>query len=695
MFTKRMILVFFSVFVILSMTAAQCGAPTTVVVTKEVEKIVKETVVVEKVVTKEVVVTATPEAMLFSAAPPAPDFKNPDTYLVAVFDEVESFEPAWSYDIAGMAVLMNIYEGMIFFERDKVDEFVPQLATDWEVSDDGLTYTFNIRQGVEFHEGGALEPHDIAYSLQRAMLQDRLDGPMWLFLEPIFGVSTIADLAIKNYAEAEGIAEDSDAYEELTLEEVDDAALKKTCEMVQEAVQADDDARTVTLKLGKITPWFLQILAQPWGAALDMEWMVEQGDWDGRCDHWIEWHDPALEQTILFEKTNGTGPYKLDRWTHGEEILLVANEDYWRTEPIWEDGPSGPPKIEQVNFKLVRDWDTRLAMLHAGDADYAAVPEAFYSQVEPMVKTIYLEGDEQGKSDPGPGNTLKEFRNLAEAYMTPALFNFSVNTEGCNPYVGSGKLDGSGIPPDFFSDIHVRKAFNYCFDWDAFLQDGLGGNAIQPRGPIIKGVLGYDENSPVYSYDPAKCEEEFRASGWKAEDGSSLWDTGFYFQLVYNTGNEPRRIAAEIIKKNVEAINPKFTLTIINLPWTPFMEGQSQGVFPIFLSGWGEDYHDPSNWVYGFMSSSSGSYARTQKFPEDVQREIDDLIAQGLATTDVAKRETIYQKLQQIAYEQAIDIFLYQSVLRGYFQRWIHGFYFNPIYPKYGYSYIYALSKSE
>jgi peptide/nickel transport system substrate-binding protein len=685
--TKKTALLFFSVLVVLSMIAAQCGAPATVIVTKEVEK------VKEVVVTKEVMITPTVEATPAPAAPPAPSFKNPDTLVIADFGEPESLDPPWTYETTGAALEMNIYEGLVYFNREKVTEFVPQLATELpKVSEDGLTYTFNVRKGVKFHEGGTLEPHDIAYSIQRGMLQDRTDGPMGLFLDPFLGVSTVADLAIKNYAEAKNITPDSDAYKELTLDKVDAAALQKTCEMVQATAKADDAAGTVTLTLIRPTPWLLQLLSQPWVAALDMEWMVKNGDWDGKCDNWMKWHDPTAEKTILFDKANGTGPYKLDHWTHGEEIALTANENYWRTEPAWEGGPSGPPQIKNVAYKYVTEWGTRLAMLQAGDADYGSAPSAFYGQLDPLVKTVYLEGDEKGKNEPGAGNTLKEFRNLAMPFMTPAMFNFNVDVEGGNPYIGSGTLDGNGIPADFFSDIHVRKAFNYCFDFDSYLKDGLSGNAIQPHGPIIKGVPGYDENSPVYAYDPKKCEEEFQASTWKSEDGKSLWDTGFYFQLTYNTGNEQRRIAAEVIKKGVEAVNPKFSLAVVNLPWPSFLAGRRQGKFPVAISGWIEDYHDPSNWVSPFMHSA-GAYSRVQKFPADLQKEIDDLIAQGVATTDWAKREPIYKKLQQIAYDQAIDIFLYQELRREYWQNWVNGWYFNPVYPM-AYAYLYALSKA-
>jgi len=65
------------------------------------------------------------------------------------------------------------------------------------ISADGTTWTFNIRSGVTFHEGGTLEPHDIAYSIWRGLLQDRAGGPQWMLLEPLLGVSTLEDLALE------------------------------------------------------------------------------------------------------------------------------------------------------------------------------------------------------------------------------------------------------------------------------------------------------------------------------------------------------------------------------------------------------------------------------------------------------------------------------------------------------------------
>ena len=621
-------------------------------------------------------------SVIFSSVALAQEVKNPDTFIVGHYGEPESLDPAWMYDTSSAAVAYNVYEGLMAFKRERADEFVPALAERWELTSDALTWTFDIREGVKFHEGGELEPHDVAYSLQRGMLQDRLDGPQVLFLEPFFGAGVTSILEMVNRVGELEIEDPST----IRLEDHPQAA-EDVCKMLQQVIPYDDAAGTVTLRLMRPTPWLPQLLAQSWGAVLDKEWMAEQGGWDGDCATWTRWYDPSAEASVLFDKMNGTGPYKFERWTPGEEIVLVANEDYWRTDPIWDGGPSGPPSIKRVVLKLVEEWGTRFAMLEAGDIDYGDVDQAFYSQVDPTVKTIYWEGTEQGKSEEAnPDGKLIVFRDLREPAMTGAMMNFNIDVEGGNPFIRSAKLDGDGIPPDFFSDIHVRKAFNYAFDWDTFIRDAMVGEAVQPKGPIIADMLGYSADQPTYHFDLDKATEEFKAA-WDGE----VWEKGFTMQISYNTGNDVRRIAADVIQQNVQAINPKFEIEILNLPWPTFLEVRTQGKLPILISGWLEDYHDPSNWVQPFMSSN-GSYSRTQHFPKEIADKYDELISRGLKTIDPEDRLPIYEELQNLAYEDAITIFLYQPTRRRYFQDWVKGWYFNPLHPE-PYSSIYALSK--
>ncbi len=656
---------------------------TTIIVTEIVEQAGEQVVVTQ-------IVEVTPPPAPEETEPPlaviSPELKNPDTYVVITgAGEPETLDPAWTYETAGSAVENNIYESLVWFNRERTDEFVPILSTSWETNDAGDVWTFQVREGVTFHEGGTLEPHDVAYSMQRALLQDRIDGPHWMTLEAFFGEFAIEDIAMGLSG-----AESFDA--------VSDADLVATCELVKAAVVADDAAGTVTYNLNQPTPWFLAMMANSFmGAVVDQEWMVENGDWDGSCDTWVQFHDPAAQDTILFNRANGTGPYMLDHWTPGEEIVLVANENYWRTEPVWEGGPSGPPRIKRVLMKNIPEWGTRLSMLEAGDADYIYVPVQFRPQLEPYYKDeCHVDGSCQVDN---PDGYIQAWVDLPSVTMTPAQFNWQINVEGGNAFTGSGLLDGNGIPPNFFADIHIRKAFNYCFDFDAMIQDALNGEGIQAQGPIIAGMLGYREGeAPLYSYDPAMCEEEFKLAdvdgdGVPAgEDPDDVWETGFYFQMAYNTGNDTRRLSSEILKAGIESVNPKFNISVVGMPWPVLLNNRRAQKLPIYVGGWLEDFHDPHNWVHPFLHSQ-GAYGRVINMPEEIAAEYDALIEQAASLTSAEERRPVYEQIQLKAQEDAVVIWLYQVVGRVHLQDWIKDYYFNPAYTGDAYSYIYALSK--
>jgi peptide/nickel transport system substrate-binding protein len=699
MFSKKL-----AILVILVMVAplvlAACG-PTPEPVTIKETSVVVETVVVEKegqtvveevtsIVEKEVVVTATPEpeATEPAMAEIAPEFKNEDTYVVVEgAGEPESLDPSWTYETAGSAVENNIYEGVVWFNRDNTSEFVPILSTGWEVNDAGDQWVFNIRDGVTFHEGGTLEPHDVAYSLQRGLLQDRIDGPHWMSLEAFFGLYTIEDLAMQ----IAGVE---------SFDEVSDADLVATCEQVKGAIVADDEAGTVTYNLATPTPWFLAMLVNSFmGATYDMEWMAENGDWDGSCDNWVQFHDPAAEESILFDQANGTGPYMLDHWTPGEEIVLTANENYWRPEgePVWDGGPSGAPQIKRVLIKNIDEWGTRLAMFEAGDADVVYVPAQYRPQVEPYYG---VECDAAGNcNDVNPSGYIQVWKDLPTLAMTPAQFNWQINVEGGNPFVGSGELDGNGIPPDMFTDIHVRKAFNYCFDFDTMIADALNGDGIQAQGPIIQGMMGYLEGqAPLYSYDLDQCEAEFKMADVNhngvpaGEDPEDIWDVGFYMQMAYNTGNDTRRLASEILKAGLESVNPAFNVAVVGMPWPVLLNTRRQQKLPIYVGGWLEDFHDPHNWVQPFLHSQ-GAYGRVINMTPDYAEKYDALIEKGASLTDPEERRAVYEDIQLQAQEDAVVIWMYQAVGRVHMQKWIQGFYYNPAYSSANHSYVYALSK--
>jgi peptide/nickel transport system substrate-binding protein len=673
MFNKKtgLILAAIMVFAVL-LVACQ---PETVEVVKEVPvevtRVVTETVTesgesveVTRVITEQVVVTATPEPEMAASFTDS----SPDTYVNMTFGDVDTLDPALAYDTASGQIIENVMEGLIYYNHKDGTTYVPQLALEVPslenggISEDGLTYTFNIREGVTFHNGGELTPSDIAYSFQRGLLQSDPNGPQWLLLEPILGFSNCADITEGIDPEC-GIAGDPDA-----VKAADPAALAAVCEQVKAAVVADDAAGTVTFNNTLAWGPFLATLAQSWGAALDMEWAMEQGAWDGDCATWQNYYAPGSENSELTAVINGTGPYMLDRWTPGEEIVLVANENYWRPEgePIWEGGPSGVARIKTVVIQLVDEWGTRFAALQAGDAENVTVNPDSRPQADQFVGEICDWVTDECTPTENPNGPLRKWGGLPSVSKSHVFMTFEIPPD--SPYIGSGQLDGNGIPPNFFSDINVRRAMHYCFDYDIFIAEAQLGEGVRTNGPIIRDMLGYNEDGPYYEFDLAKCEEEL-ALAW---DGQ-VPEVGFRFSAAFNTGNTERQTASEILQSNLASINPAYQVDIVGLPWPTFLRSFRAAQIPVLTSGWVEDIHDPHNWAQPF---TIGTYAGRSALPDELVAQFTDLVNAGALAADPAEREQIYFDLQQLFYDEAVSIPLSQQTGARYEQRWVQDYFF-------------------
>jgi peptide/nickel transport system substrate-binding protein len=636
---------------------------------------------------QQVVVTATPEpvqSVTFNS-------KDPTTLTYVRFGDVDTLDPALDYETAGGEVIQNTYDTLIFYNKENPVEYVPQLATEVPtvdnggISADGMTYTFKIRQGVKFHDGTDLTPEDVAFSFERGLLQGGTASPQWLLVEPFFGTG-MSDLA-------ELVDPENPPYDDrATLAAADPAKLEEVCKQVTDAIVADNSAGTVTFHLAQAWGPLLGTIAQGWGSIQSKAWVGANGGWDGDCTTWQNFYAPTADEinATLGSKENGTGPYILDHWTPKEEVVLKANENYWRTDPIWEGGPSGVPVIKTVIIKEIDEWSTRLAMVQAGDADFVVLgSQADYPQMDALVgEECTLDGT---CTETDPAKPLRVYKNLPVVTRTDAFLTFNVNTEGGNNFIGSGKLDGNGIPPDFFNDVHVRRAFAYCFDWDAYINSALNGEASQANDVFIPGMIGDDPGGAHYAYDPAKCEEEFKASTWQSEDGKSLWDTGFRMTVAYNTGNTARQTIGQIFQTNIAAVNPNFIVEVTGIPWPTFLANQRAKKLPVFFSGWVEDIHDPHNWIVPYTTQTYGS---RQNLPEDLKALFKDFANRGVSESDPAKRGEIYKEFNQAYYENVPTILLANGQARHYEQRWVQGYYYNPIY--YGTNnggYFYAFSK--
>jgi peptide/nickel transport system substrate-binding protein len=521
-----------------------------------------------------------------------------------------------------------------------------------------MTYQFPIRKGVKFHAGGTLTPEDVEYTFERAILQDRDGGPIWMYIEPLSGSKYWRLYQVVNAVlgidtnKGEGI-------KDLTPEQ--QAQVYAAIDSWVEVTPTGD----VVFRLDAAYPPFLTILAHAagWGAILDKEWVIEQGGWDGAADTWAAWYNPgggqAAEESELYDVMNGTGPYMLEKWDPGIEVVYERFDGYWRE----------PAAIKTVVDKKIQEWSDRLLLFGRGDADICSVDPQYLPQV---------------MGQPGIVTTM----NLPTMGLNPAgFFTSDLNMEG-NDLVGSGKLAEDGIPSEFFNDAHLRKAFAYAFEYQTYIDDVLGvAGGYRTHGPVPKAFgWAYDDRPELYyNFDMEKATAEM-----KLAHGGAIWDTGFTFVLLYNEGNQGRRVIAEILEKNIESMNPKFHIDVRGVPWASYLDRMVTEQMPLFVIGWLADFPDPHNFVVPF-AHSTGTFSGWQgatlvaKFAADY----DPLISAAMEVTDQAERAAIYYQMEQLSYDDCYDLWLPQ--VNGYrVQRdWVQGYAFNPLFPDVYYYSVY------
>ena len=213
-------------------------------------------------------------------------------------------------------VPFNIFDRLVDVEvdADGNSKIVPSLAESWDISDDGLEYTFHLRQGVKFHNGNDFTAEDVAYTFHRMLTVE--GGVNTEFIDQIKGADEL-------------LAGETDTLE--GVEVVDDYTIK------------------VTLK--EPFAGFLASISSPGVSIYDSEATEAAGDQFGM--------DPAV--------TVGTGPFEFSSWSFNNQLVLTRNEDYWK-------GASGLPGVV---IKIIPDTETQSMMFESReldilDLDYAA-----------------------------------------------------------------------------------------------------------------------------------------------------------------------------------------------------------------------------------------------------------------------------------------------------------------------------------
>ncbi|RLI48544.1 MAG: hypothetical protein DRO73_08990 [Candidatus Thorarchaeota archaeon] len=550
---------------------------------------------------------------------------NPDTFIEATTNTIETLDPQFMLSTATTEISNNVYDSLLDHPHGDLGKLIPSIAITVPALENGLiteapdgtTYiSFPIREGVKFHDGSTLKPEDVVYTFKRGLLVGGQATNYNILATTLLGANSFSDL-------------------------VDKVGYDAAYDVLDQAVTTD--GHSVTFKLPKPFVPFLGLMSDGGSACgiLSKAWCVAQGAWPGTKDTGQNYMNQTMEKDPLFDKMMGSGPFKFVSWEPSTRVVLDGFAEYW----------AGAPEMKQVIRKIVPDGQTAILLLKKGDVDFTTVSVSELGQVEGA-----------------PG--VKVLKNLPSTWLMK--INFVQKIADGSSYIGDGKLGENGIPNDFFSDINVRKAFEYSFDWDAFINDVFLGAALKPYGPVLIGFPTANPDNPQYYLDLDKAKEYFQKA-WNGE----LWEKGFKFTVAYSSGSTHRQRALEILKADIESLNPKFHIELSSLPWAAYVGAISNIQLPLSLFGMLPDVFDPYMPLFEHMHSSGG-YAEWNGYLEQAKTEFDPLIDELGSNYDPQRRKEISYKLQKLDYDNALAIWHFQAVEHVAMRDWVQGYYTGP-----------------
>ena len=262
--------------------------------------------------------------------------------------DVESIDPALNSAVDGANYILFAFDNLL--KMDKDGKVVPGLAEKYEVSDDQLTWTFHLRDGLKWSDGSALTAEDFVYSWQR-LVDPNVAAP---YAQTVLGM-------VEGYDDAIG-RPDADGN---TTVDPDPTKLK---------VEAPDE-KTLIVHMAKPTPYFDKL------AAFVSLSPVKKDVVEANPDGWSI--DP---KTYI-----STGPFKLTGWEPGSYLMFEKNENYWDADSI---------KLDGIKCLLMQDQNATFSAYESGDAlmikdvptqEITTLKERTDFHIDPILGTYYLD----------------------------------------------------------------------------------------------------------------------------------------------------------------------------------------------------------------------------------------------------------------------------------------------------------------
>lgn len=314
----------------------------------------------------------------------------------------------------------------------------------------------------------------------------------------------------------------------------------------------------------------------------------------------------------------GTGPYTFVEWEEGDHTTMKRNEDYWGEKP----------GVDTVTIKEVPEAGSRTAMLQTGEADF------IYPTSSDQIEAIKTNDDI---------NVMAADSNIMR-YVT-----LNTNIEA-------------------LSDVKVRQAMNYAIDQDAYVQlmySGYGKKATS----IVPSIIGGYEEQQEYTYDLEKAKELMKEAGYEDGFELTLWGD--------NTTQEIKGMT--FIKQQLEQIS----IEVEVVPMEPatvsekiYVEKEEAEINMWYVNWSASDFTmDGSmrNLLYSTMAPPNS--ANTVYYNNS---EFDKLLDKGLQTADEAEQATYYGPAQEMAWDDAVWLFLGNDQIIYSTKSYLSGVYVSP-----------------
>ncbi len=295
----------------------------------------------------------------------------------------------------------------------------------------------------------------------------------------------------------------------------------------------------------------------------------------------------------------GTGPFSFVSWTEGQSIVVEKNPDYW----------GDPAMVDRIEFLIVNNAATRVAMLQSGEAQ-------FIEDLPPQLIDAV-------KADP-------------KLEVVPTKTNFLRILE----------LNTTKEP---FTDVRVRQAMNYAIDKQQLVKVVFNGYATVMTSPIPATAFGHAEQ-PAYEYDPERARQMLADAGYP---------DGFSFKVLTFTGDE-YRTAGQVLQQMFAQVGIDMTLdqqergALVDQIFKPIDENPTEAA----LVGASASTGDADlALTFSFAKQSFPPAANNWSFYTDDR--VEQLLQDGRRTGDPAARAKAYAEAEGIIWQAAPWVFLY------------------------------------